>query len=207
MLGDFRIFSCQISLELSLCVSRSVATPDVYLASLMVVLIVFPYISHGVRTRSFYMVSKRVLSWLKDLFPFISRGVRTRKSQYGKFVCEVLTWKICYLIYHAVIEQRAGTRDDISCWLDDPKIIILDQVFIAGSLPFLLRRFLVIRSSSPSILSDHLKRKLTWVTWWELSAFILFWVYFLVHVYTLVSGVHTVFYKPCWWVYMVEWTL
>ena len=62
MLGDFRIFSCQISLELSLFVSRGVATPNVYLASLMVVLIVFPCISHGVRTRSFYMVSPRVLS-------------------------------------------------------------------------------------------------------------------------------------------------
>ena len=57
MLGDFRIFSCQISLELSLCVSRGVVTPAIYLASLMIVLIVFPCISHGVRTWSFYMVS------------------------------------------------------------------------------------------------------------------------------------------------------
>ena len=41
MLGDFRIFSCQIGLELSLCISRGVVSPAVYLASLMVVLICF----------------------------------------------------------------------------------------------------------------------------------------------------------------------
>ena len=88
MLGVFRIFSCQISLELSLCVSRGVATHDVYLASLMVVLIVFPFI--------------------------LTRSSNT-KSLYGKSVCEEMTWKICFLIYHAVIEHRAGTCEDISC--------------------------------------------------------------------------------------------
>ena len=44
---------------------------------------------------------------------YITRSSNT-ESLYGKFVCKELTWKICYLIYHAVIEQRAGTRDDIS---------------------------------------------------------------------------------------------
>ena len=114
MLGDFRIFSCQISLELSLCVSRGVVSPAVYLASLMVVLILFPCISHGVRTRSLDMAS-----------PCVKK----------------LTWKICYLIYHAVIEHRAGTREDIAGDIDDyvdPKIIVLDQVFNACLMPFLL---------------------------------------------------------------------
>ena len=42
---------------------------------------------------------------------------------------------------------------------DDPKIIILDQVFNAGLIPFLLRIFLVIRSSSSLILSVHFSKK------------------------------------------------
>ena len=52
-----------------------------------------------------------------------------------------LTWKICYLIYHAVIEHRAGTREDIAGDIDDyvdPKIIIFDQVIIVSLLSFLL---------------------------------------------------------------------
>ena len=89
MICIFRIFSCQISLELSLCVSRGVVTPAVYLANLMVVLIVFPFI--------------------------LTRSSNT-KSLYGKSVYEELAWKICFLIYHTVIEHRAGTREDISCW-------------------------------------------------------------------------------------------
>ena len=118
---------------------------------------------------------------------YITRSSNT-ESLYGKFVCKELTWKICYLIYHAVIEQRAGTRDDISCWLDDPKLIILDQVFNAGLIPFLLRIFLVIRSSSSLILSEHFSKKNSrespevsdWVEW-----FVSFWVY----TFTLVRGV------------------
>ena len=71
---------------------------------------------------------------------YITRSSNT-KSRYGKSVCEKLTWKICYLIYHAVIEHRAGTREDIAGDIDDyvdPKIIIFDQVIIASLLPFLL---------------------------------------------------------------------
>ena len=170
------------------------------------------YITRSSNTEFLYgkSVCAELTGWFVSLY--ITRSSNT-KSRYGKSVCEKLTWKICYLIYHAVIEHRAGTREDIADDIDDyvdPKIIIFDQVISASLLSFLLEIILghqVIRSSSPSILSDHLKRKLMWITWRELSAFILFWVYFLVHVYTLVSGVHTVFYKPCWWVYMVEWTL
>ena len=46
---------------------------------------------------------------------YITRSSNT-KSLYSKSVCEELTWKICFLIYHAVIEHRVGTREDISCW-------------------------------------------------------------------------------------------
>ena len=71
---------------------------------------------------------------------YITRSSNT-ESLYGKFVCKELTWKICYLIYHAVIEHRAGTREDIAGDIDDyvdPKIIIFDQVIIASLLSFLL---------------------------------------------------------------------
>ena len=71
---------------------------------------------------------------------YITRSSNT-KSRYGKSACENLTWKICYLIYHAVIEHGAGTREDIAGDIDDyvdPKIIIFDQVIIASLLSFLL---------------------------------------------------------------------
>ena len=91
MLGDFRIFSCQISLELSLCVSRGVATLDVYLASLMIVLIVFPFfITRSSNTESLY--GKSVCAELIRGFVslYITRSSNT-KSLYGKSVCEELT--------------------------------------------------------------------------------------------------------------------
>ena len=130
------------------------------------------------------------------------------KSRYGKSVCEKLTWKICYLIYHAVIEHRAGTREDIAGDIDDYvdlKIIIFDQVIIASSLPFLFEIILghlVIFSIYfiwwlSKRKAGESPRESEWVEW-----FVSFWVY----VYTLVSCVHKVFYKPCWWEYMFEWT-
>ena len=98
MLGDLRTFSCQISLELSLCVSRGVVMPDVYLASMMVVLMVFPF-THAQSSNT--------------------------KSLYGKSVCEELTWKICFLIYHAELERVKILTVDIDDYFD-PKIIIFD---------------------------------------------------------------------------------
>ena len=71
---------------------------------------------------------------------YITRSLNTN-SRYGKSVYEKLSWKICYLIYHAVIEHRAGTREDIAGDIDDyvdPKIIIFDQVIIVSLLSFLL---------------------------------------------------------------------
>ena len=44
---------------------------------------------------------------------YITRSSNT-ESRLGKLVCKELTWKICYLIYHGVIEHRAGMREDIS---------------------------------------------------------------------------------------------
>ena len=62
---------------------------------------------------------------------------------------------------------------------DDPKIIILDQVFNAGLIPFLLRIFLVIRSSSSLILSVHFSKKnlreSPEVSEW-VESFVSFWV-------------------------------
>ena len=114
MLCDFRIFSCQISLELSLCVSRGVATHDVYLASLMVVLIVFPFI--------------------------LTRSSNT-KSLYGKSVYEELTWRFVSLYImrwsNTELERVKILAVDIDDYFD-PKIIIFDQVFIASFLSFLL---------------------------------------------------------------------
>ena len=113
MFCDFRIFSCQISLELSLCVSRCVATPGVYLASLMVVLIVFPFISRGVRTRSLYMASPCVKSWPGRVFTlYITRWSNTELE--------------CMKILAVDIDDYF-----------DLKIIIFDQIFIASLFCFL----------------------------------------------------------------------
>ena len=128
---------------MSVCVSRGVTTPDVYLASLIVVLIVFPFIlTRSSNTKSLYGKSVyEELTWRfvslyimrcsnmgslygKSMCAELTRGFvslyitrsSNTKSRYGKSMCEKLTWKICYLICHAVIEHRAGTREDISCW-------------------------------------------------------------------------------------------
>ena len=139
---------------------------------------------------------------------YITRSSNT-KSLYDKSVCEELTWKICFLIYHAVIEHRAGMREDISCWHGwlfwyqnnhlSPSFYCLFNVFpfgdhswSSGHLPHIYHLIILKQNSreSPGVRE--------WV-----ECFVSFWVY----IYTLLRGVHTVFYKPCWWVYMIEWTL
>ena len=101
---------------------------------------VFLYITRSSTTEFLY--DKSACAELTGGFVsfYITRSSNT-KSRYGKSVCEKLTWKICYLIYHAVIEHRAGTREDIAGDIDDyvdPKIIIFDQVIIVSLLSFLL---------------------------------------------------------------------
>ena len=148
------------------------------------------------------------LTW-KDLFPHISCGVRTRSlymaspcmnSWPGRFVTICITrWSNTEL---ECVKILAVDIDDYF----DPKIIIFDQVFNAGLMYFLLVIILghqvifpiyIIWSFWRNMLSESPGES----EWAE--CFVRFWVY----VYTLVSGVHTVFYKPCWWVYMVEWIL
>ena len=114
MLGDFRIFSCQISLELSLCVSCGVATHDVYLQVWWLSWLCFLLYSRGVRTRSLYMASPCVKSWS------------------GRFVSLYITWWS-----NTELERVKILAVDIDDYFDI-KIIIFDQVVIASLMSFLL---------------------------------------------------------------------
>ena len=123
---------------------------------------------------------------LEDLLPYISRGDRTQSWNALRYCW--WHWWLCW-------------SENNHLW---PSYYCIFIVFPFGDYSC------SSGSSSPSILFDHSEEKrhkshLERAS--ELSAFVSFWVYLWVHVYTLVSGVHTVFYKPCWWVYMVEWTL
>ena len=135
-----------------------------------------------------------MLNWLgRSCFLLYSHGVRTQSLCIASSCVQSWPERHCFLIYHVVIEYRVGTREDISCWYGWlfwsknnylwPSFYCMINVF-----PF-WRLFLVTLSSSPSISSIHSKKKSTRVTWRELSAFILFWVYLWVYVYTLVSGI------------------
>ena len=73
--------------------SRSVATSDVYMASLMVVLIVFPYIfMQSANIEYIYMASSCVEQTWKILFPYISRGDRT--LSWNAWISLLLIWVI-----------------------------------------------------------------------------------------------------------------
>ena len=165
-----------------------------------------PFISHGVRTRSLYLVSPRVLSWPEDLFPFISRGVRTQslnmaspcvKSWPGRFVSlYIKRWS------NTELERVMILAVDF----DDPKVIILDQAFNAGLMPF---RFEIILGHQVIFLIY-----IIWLFWRKTYESHLKWVSELSGLW--VSGFilslwwevfHTVFYKLCWGAYMFEWTL
>ena len=73
------------------------------------------YIMPCLNTESLY--GKSVCTELTRGFVsfYIMRSSNT-KSLYGKIMYAELTWKICFLIHHAVIKYKAGTRQDISCW-------------------------------------------------------------------------------------------
>ena len=126
---------------------------------------------------------------------YITRSSNT-ESLFGKFMCEELTWKICYLIYHAVIEHRAGTCEDISCWhwwLFWSENNHLWPSFYCFFIAFPFGEYCWSSGHLPYLYLVIFEEKNTRVTWRECVS----WVHFWVHVYTLVSGVHTVFYEPC----------
>ena len=127
MLGDFQIFSCQISLELFLCVSRSVATPDIYLASSCI----------GWLTWLCFLLYHRVYIWQvrvcrADLEDIVSLYI-TRRSN-TELEC---------------IDIIAVDMDDYF----DPKIIIFDQVFTTCLMSFLFEIILGHLIIFPSHLS------------------------------------------------------
>ena len=151
-----------------------------------------------------------LLSYIRDFVSFYITWCSNTESIYGKSVCAELTWKICFLIYHAMIEHRAWTREDIRCW--HGWLFWSENNYLWPSFYCMINDFPFGDHSWSSGHFSHLfyliirRRNCKRVTWREPSAFILFWVYLLVDVYTLVSSVHTVFYKPCWWEYMFQWT-
>ena len=146
-----------------------------------------------------------------------------------KFIEEY--WRYYFHIYHAVVERRvyiwqvcvsrADLKDIVSLYIKrwsntelehvkmlavdmddyfDPKIIILDQVFIAWLMSLLLEiilgRLVIFHIYFIWLLEEEKhESESEWV-----ECVVILWVY----VYTLFSGVYTVFYKPCWWEYMLS---
>ena len=96
MLGDFRIFSCQISLELSLCVSRGVVTPAVYLATEYPKITKHPWLS--IERKSYHIMHGqhplilnnifRIMKWINNPTNEIKKISQIRPSQLI-FTCQI----------------------------------------------------------------------------------------------------------------------